>query len=398
MLGCSCRVDCDLVDSPNLSRPVTQKGKDVRVRSWLESKLLVITSLSGGSGDKTDKLKSIGGVASARLHLQPLFRAADELNLNPRLLSLDVDRPSILSELGQPDLCVIGKVNHHDDSRAAGFAMATLSAVARLKARNVRIVLLYCDHLAPLACVRGSLYRDLLILADQIIVPCKAMADRALEFLQSPTQVTIIEDPWQVRLHNYRSLQKRVPLRLGWFGNTNNVFFLRDNLRELMRKINVVPSVELAILSSQVSLNIVKEEFSSSLPSAIIPWKLKLLSWDDFLQPDQLEQFLESLDVVWLPSNPDNNIKSGVSHNRLVDSIRSGSVVVASAMQSYQELSKLALLGSNHAELINKLIPEYNRLISKYEPLRIDLLERFSPIRNQALWKRELVEALKLCK
>ena len=386
------------MDSSNLSSPVTQKGLDVRVRSWLESKLLVITSLSGGSGDKTDKLASIGGVASARLHLQPLFRAASELNLNPRLLSLDVDRPLIISELGQPDLCVIGKVNHHDDTRAAGFAMATLSAVARLKARDVRIVLLYCDHLAPLPCVRGSLYRDLLVLADQIIVPCKAMANRAAEFLQRPTNLTIIEDPWQVRLHNYRNIRERVPLRLGWFGNTNNVFFLRDKLCDLMRKINVVPSVELSILSSQVSLDIVKEEFSSSLGSAIIPWRLELFSWDDFRQPDQLEQFLESLDVVWLPSNPDNRIKSGVSHNRLVDSIRSGSVVVASDMESYKELSKLALIGSNHGELINKLVPEYNRLISKYQPLRSELLKRFSPIRNQALWKRELEEATKLCK
>ena len=83
----------------------------------VQSNLLVITSLHGGAGDKTDKLNTIGGVGSARLHLQPMFHAAKELDLSPRLLSLDTDDPSVLSELGEPDLCLIGKINHFDDSR-----------------------------------------------------------------------------------------------------------------------------------------------------------------------------------------------------------------------------------------------------------------------------------------
>ena len=92
-------------------------AKIVQVNSCLESKLLVITSLDGGSGDKTSKIASIGGVGSARLHLRPLFRASLALNLKPRVLSLDVDHPSILNDLGSPSLCIIGKINHFDDSR-----------------------------------------------------------------------------------------------------------------------------------------------------------------------------------------------------------------------------------------------------------------------------------------
>ena len=204
-------------------------GKAVLVSNWLHSKLLVITSLHGGSGDKTKKLTSIGGVGSARLHLRPMFHAATELDLNPRLLSLDIDDPSILSELGHPQLCIIGKVNHFDDHRLKGFAMASLAAVSRLKARNVKVVLMYCDHLAPLQCARGSLYRDLLILADEIIVPCQAMADRARQFLPIPKPINIVLDPWQVPLLKYTKFKPNEPLRLGWFGN-NNAFFLCDKL------------------------------------------------------------------------------------------------------------------------------------------------------------------------
>ena len=144
--------------------------------------MLVITSLDGGSGDYTEKVTSIVGVGSARLHLRPLHRASQKLNLNPRVISLDVDNPSILGQLGDPEICVIGKVNHADDLRMAGFSMAVLAAVAHLKARNVRIALMYCDHLAPLNCIRGVLYRDLLALSDQVVVPCKAMADRVRPF------------------------------------------------------------------------------------------------------------------------------------------------------------------------------------------------------------------------
>ena len=98
--------------SVNLSKPVSEHDKNVQGTSNLHSKLLVITSLDGGSGDYTKKVTSIGGVGSARLHLRPMYRAAQELDLNPRLISLDIDHPSILGDLGNPDICVIGKVNH----------------------------------------------------------------------------------------------------------------------------------------------------------------------------------------------------------------------------------------------------------------------------------------------
>ena len=373
-------------------------GKTLRVTSWLQSKLLVITSLHTGAGDKTKKLASIGGVGSARLHLQPMFRAATALALNPRLLSLDVDQPSILSELGHPDLCVIGKVNHFDDSRVAGFSMATLAAVARLKSRNTKIVLLYCDHLAPLHCVRGSLYRDLLALSDQIIVPCRAMADRAKQFVCASAPITVIEDPWQVGLHPYKALEPRSTLRLGWFGNANNIVFLQAKIGELMSSIDSVTSVDLVILSNSAGLKKAEAAFNSSLHLAVRPWRLELVEWDDSLQPGQLEQVLGSVHVVWLPSNPESPIKGGVSHNRLVDAVRSGSLVVASSMQSYLELAPLALLGPDHGLLINNLVPEYNRLIAKHEALRSVLLKRFSPTLNLAHWQHLLKQMLTTCK
>ena len=106
----------------------------------------MITSVHEGAVDLTETVSVIDGVGSARLHLQPLFRTANELNLNPKLLSLDIDSPTILNELGQPEICVIGKINHFDDSRVAGFAMATLARCS-MQASNAKIFI--CIAIIP---------------------------------------------------------------------------------------------------------------------------------------------------------------------------------------------------------------------------------------------------------
>ena len=83
--------------------------------------------------------------------------------------------------------------------------------MARLKARKAKIVLLYCDNLASLDCVRGQFYRDALALSDHVIVPCKAMSVRARNFLPSLTPVTVIEIPGRYVLRNLGSLSQNAP-------------------------------------------------------------------------------------------------------------------------------------------------------------------------------------------
>ena len=161
-----------------------------------------------------------------------------------------------------------------------------------------------------------------------------------------------------------------------------------------MSSVTAASSVELVILSNKFALKTAEEAFKKSLPSAIRPWSIQLIEWDDSCQPAQLEDVLGASHISWLPSDPKSLIKGGISHNRLVDSVRSGSMVVASNMQSYQELSRLALLGSDHGGLINHLISDYERLAYKYSSLRSSLLEQFSPKHNRDSWKQLLGELL----
>ena len=137
------------------------------------------------------------------------------------------------------------------------------------------------------------------------------------------------------------------------------------------------------------ALDRVQVAFQESLSSAIRPCVLNLFVGDS-RQPTQLEQVLGSVHVVWLPSNPESPIKGGVSHNRLVDSVRSGAIVVASNMESYQELSQIAILGSNFGYIINRLVPQYKRISQKHNSIRGNLLCQFSPILNQKNWNNFL--------
>ena len=93
---------------------------------------------AGAGSFSFDQLKQR---ASDRLHVQPLKLAADNLSIPARMLSVDVDRPSVLNNLGSPSICVVHKINHHDDSRLDGFAMAVLATVTRLKLSGTKIIL-----------------------------------------------------------------------------------------------------------------------------------------------------------------------------------------------------------------------------------------------------------------
>ena len=169
--------------------------------------------------------------------------------------------------------------------------MAILASVG-MKARKVKVVLMYCDHLASLDCVRGSLYRELLLLADHCIVPSQAMARLARPFLSDSSELTVIEDPWQLRLQPYPELKKDGTLRIAWFGNNSNAGYVCERLESLMRTINSVPSVEFVMLAKKLAIDMVKPVFEQSLPLAQRRWSFVPHLWDHVHQPDQLESVL----------------------------------------------------------------------------------------------------------
>ena len=83
---------------------------------------------------------------------------------------------------------------------------------------------------------------------------------------------------------------------------------------------------------------------------------------------DQLEREIARAQISILPSDARDPLKFGVSHNRLVDSIRGGCVTIASPMGSYLELEELALLGNNFGELLNNAVENYRKIMGATNP------------------------------
>ena len=55
-------------------------------------------------------------------------------------------------------------------------------------------------------------------------------------------------------------------------------------------------------------------------------------------------------------------------------------------MHSYSELRKVAVIGKNHADLINKVAVDYQRIAAKHI-IRVDYLNNFSPSHNLCVGK-----------
>ena len=116
-------------------------------------------------------------------------------------------------------------------------------------------------------------------------------------------------------------------------------------------------------------------------------WRVKFIIWDEKFKISQLEEEISKANISIIPSDPNDPIKSGVSHNRLVDSVRGGCITIASPMESYKELDGLALLGDNFGELLSKAIGDYERLRVQLENDRDQKLRLFSPEYNLRAWK-----------
>ena len=352
--------------------------------------ILFLSALSNGSGDFSGRIKSLSGNASYRLQLAPAFRCAHTLGLKPRLFSLDIDKPELLERLGSPKVCIVFKINHHDDHRAYGFNLATTAAIARLKAGGTHISVAYCDNLAPLDDCRGAFYRYALQVADSVVVPSRRLQILAKQYASSNALYFLNEDPWQVMQHPFRTLSSKL-IKIGWFGSVSNGHFLFDILQNVLLESSSQNNYQLRLLGSSTTINTLRDEFSRVVNRfKLTNWELLCTKWDSRQQPNQLEEFLQANHIILLPSDPLCPIKNGVSHNRLIDSIRSGCITVASPMDSYIELKKLCILTNDFPLALNTVISQYNRLSHKYSTTSTQIMSRFSPSSNHERWKKIL--------
>ena len=331
--------------------------------------------------------KRTGGMASARIQLLPAIKAAEKLNITTKILSLHTSHPEEIREINSPQVCLIGKMSANSEKLVYDMTMANLSAICRLKHRGSKIVIQHSDFIFSRNDILSLFYRDLFYLADYIIFPCRALQKLTLNHIETNAKSLVIHDPWQIsKPYKPRQLNKGETMRAIWFGSNKNVDYLINCLPELLKNWKTKRNCELTILGQGYAL----KEFKNALGAIKGPfpkWNFRLVPWRIDMQPLQLESEITRAHVALIPSDPKDSLKSGVSHNRLVDSVRGGCITIASPMDSYKEIPGIALLGEQISTLLNNAEENYMELSRTLFTGTEEKLQQFSPEKNTKEWR-----------
>ena len=359
-------------------------------------KSLKLTALSyyvDRHGDVTDRVfstKGGGSIASGRLQFHPALVAARQLDFDIKSYSLHSDRPSDVLKAEIGDLCLVGKMSANTKEHVKSMIIANMEYLTRAKNKGSKIIIQYSDNLLARKDMIGDFHRDLISFADHIVYPSRKLHELTSKHLPPSSDFSIIRDPWQVpELVEPRELNTDEPLRLIWFGSNANIHYLVNSIPDITRIKSKRTNIILTILGGDFS----HQKFTNyynSLSEKITGWTFELVRWDIHNQPNQLISELSKAHIAFIPSDPNDPMKAGVSHNRLVDALRAGCVPIASPMDSYLELQDMSLLGTSMADLLKKALTNYDALRLKIKNNACHKLSVYDPKNNLKSWKKLL--------
>ena len=354
-----------------------------------KNRLTALSFVVDGKGDLTEKFfdpTKIGSLASARLQLMPALKSAIELDCSTQILSLHSCQYKDFSKINRSKICLIGKMSANTEDLLLNMTVANLAAVTRLKNNGAAVVLQHSDNTFYGNKTLKNFYKDLMHLADYIVYPSKSLYKITQPHIRSKVKQAIIPDPWQLlKAHEPRELREKEKVRIIWFGSNKNITYLIKSFSSILKKTSNRRHYELTILCNEWALQEFKKGIAG-VRQSYKNWTIRAVLWRIDSQPKQLETEISRAHIALIPSNPLDPLKAGVSHNRIVDAIRGGCITVASPMESYKELSHLALLGENIGETLNHALENYDDFRQKIIKDRSKLLEQFDPANNHANW------------
>lgn len=338
--------------------------------------------------------------ASSRLQLSPMMRAAHKIGWTTSTWSLHIEKPEHLQDITKlkgVKRLVIGKMSSNNKHSINSMIMANSAAILFLKSKGIPITIIYSDnHLAKDDQI-GCFYRSIFSFADTVITPSDTLKDEVHKYTGGAIKVHVVKDPWQTPELAFKKTENiRNHVKLLWFGNGINIDYLIECLPSIIEKCDSSVHFELSILTRSEVINYFKKFMPNSVRS-LKKWSINYIKWDIENQPFQFHDALAEAHISLIPSNTGDPKKLGVSHNRLVDSIRSGCIPIASPLKSYIELSKISILGENFPEMINFTIVNYKYLCEKFEPIRESQLTEFDPEVNAKNWE-SLIKSLAIKK
>lgn len=342
--------------------------------------LLIITN----GGDLTDPSALS---ASQRIQLKPALTAA--MNCGYQIQQQNFSPQNVFSSENRllPAITIVGKLSLAETDSLLQVASATIARLAIYKAKKIPIILTYNENKAIYKDMIGNFYRDLITLSDHYIVPTNKLYSEIINLGADSRNCHVINDPWQVSFFNYKEISEESVFKIIWFGHETNLRFLFNILQGIISNCHKSSKYSLTILTNEHGVELSRNFISNLKLYGLSTWKIHIVTWNNFDQPRQLNEELNNAHLSIIPSDPSDPRKCGVSHNRIVDSIRSGCLVCASPMESYKELEEISILGEDFVKMIDYAYSNYNNLISTYRKKRKNLIERFSPKISIKSWE-----------
>lgn len=297
-----------------------------------------------------------------------------------------VDRDPTLASLGNVRAVVVGKL---PVSFFTGNPERVLPFVDWIEsvARKCRVVVDFSDDLGAAAEMYSQ--PSLLEIQKRLLNACTATVtgEELRERLapQSRCGVTVIEDP-------YESLEAGQPrfapgsrLQLVWFGVFGPPLrhFLEAQFRGIAKQLS--RPVELAFVTSASQRNLVLD-MANALRKVNPQFSLRHVPWSI----DARTRELELADMVVLPQDAASSWGRVKSHNRFVESIRAGRLVIASPIPAYAELASYGCVQEDLSSAMAWALDHPTDALSRIAAGQDYVEQRFSPSNIARKWERVL--------
>jgi len=302
--------------------------------------------------------------------------------VSPEDLIADAD----LAGFCRPRAIVVTKFATQDLLQHGERATRMLDALARWQDR-VPLIADLSDDYAAVRDASGAdalaRHQSALLELCTVTVPCEAL--RAVLAPNARHGVRIIEDPYEraraapVRVHAGASV------RLAWFGvlNDDALAVLEPACATILRRFpGLSVSIEIVTMAGAAAMI---DALRTRLSGLHARMTLAHVAWSR----EATWAALDRCDLVLLPQ-ADNAWGRVKSHNRLVESIRSGRFALASPIGSYVELKDHAWVGADLAEGLEWARGHAQAAAERVVAGQQEIERRFSPAAIGARWRDAL--------
>jgi hypothetical protein len=185
-----------------------------------------------------------------------------------------------------------------------------------------------------------AFYREAFKLCDAVTVNSARMADMVAP--HASLRARIIDD---AILGGGREPEfaPGARLQLLWFGHRTNLTYLDHCIGRLVNFASRMPCRLTLVTESGIGVEEVTKsmeaQFAPALEARFVQWSM-----------ESMASALRSCDIVIIPGSPSDPFKSGVSTNRIAETLNAGRFPVASPLPSYQAFSDAAWLGNDLSE------------------------------------------------